>query len=309
MHRIFRFYNQNRYIIWIVIIAVVLTIGVIRILNNYAKEENRKSSSSNTTAYSDMYSNPEYPAITNNAGNNNKGDNEIKIIKNFIEYCNKNEIEQAYNLLSSDCKNYVYKTPEEFTKNYINIYFKNEKSYNYQSWIKDAKNSIYRIEFWEDKLSTGGTNNKKTEDYYTIVNENGTYKLNINNYIGHQEIKKELEKNSVKVVIVSKDIYLEEEIYNIKVENYSNNSICLTKSRNNKSIILTDESNMVYSARLYEILDEDLIISPKIIRNITLKFPKTYKTTTDVKRKINFNNIILNYTTNNEKELRMEIYI
>ena len=308
MYRILRFYNQNRYIIWIVIVAVILAIGVIRVLNNYAKEENRKSSSSNTTAYSDIYNNPEYPAITNNI-RNNKGDNETKIIKNFIEYCNKSEIEQAYNLLSSDCKNYVYKTPEEFTKTYIYIYFKNKKSYNYQSWIKDAKNSIYRIELWEDKLSTGGTNNKKTEDYYTIVNENGIYKLNINSYIGHQEIKKELEKNSVKVVIVSKDIYLEDEIYNIKVENYSNNRICLTKSRNTKSIILTDENNMVYSAKLYEILDEELIIPPKIIKNITLKFPKAYKNTTDTERKINFNNIILNYKTNNEKELRMEIYI
>ena len=133
MYRILRFYNQNRYIIWIVIVAVILAIGVIRVLNNYAKEENRKSSSSNTTAYSDIYNNPEYPAIINNIS-----DNETKIIKNFIEYCNKSEIEQAYNLLSSDCKNYVYKTPEEFTKNYINIYFKNKKSYNYQSWIKDA---------------------------------------------------------------------------------------------------------------------------------------------------------------------------
>ena len=64
MYRILRFYNQNRYIIWIVIVAVILAIGVIRVLNNYAKEENRKSSSSNTTAYSDIYNNPEYPAIT-----------------------------------------------------------------------------------------------------------------------------------------------------------------------------------------------------------------------------------------------------
>ena len=56
-------------------------------------------------------------------------------------------------------------------------------------------------------------------------------------------------------------------------------------------------------------LDEALLIPPKIIKNITLKFPKAYKNTTDTERKINFNNIILNYKTNNEKELRMEIYI
>ena len=111
------------------------------------------------------------------------------------------------------------------------------------------------------------------------------------------------------MVIVSKNIYMEEEVYNIKVENYSNNSVYLTKSRNNKSIILTDENNMVYSAKLYEILDEELIIPPKIIKNIILKFPKAYKTTTDAERKIKFNNIILNYKTNNEKELRMEIDI
>ena len=159
MYRILRFYNQNKYIIWIVIVAVILAIGVIRVLNNYAKEENRKSSSSNTTAYSDIYNNPEYPAITNNI-RNNKGDNETKIIKNFIEYCNKSEIEQAYNLLSSDCKNYVYKTPEEFTKNYINIYFKNKKSYNYQSWIKDAKNSIYRIELLVFKIKKNRRNHR-----------------------------------------------------------------------------------------------------------------------------------------------------
>ena len=48
-------------------------------------------------------------------------ENKELIIDQFIKYCNSKDINNAYNLLSDDCKNEVFKNIETFNNNYIKV--------------------------------------------------------------------------------------------------------------------------------------------------------------------------------------------
>lgn len=52
-------------------------------------------------------------------------------------------------------------------------------------------------------------NHNITQDYITIVNENGQTKLNINSYIGKQQINKTQESNNVKIKVVETNVYFD----------------------------------------------------------------------------------------------------
>lgn len=306
MNTLIRFYNKNRKEIWIGVFIVVIAFVILQTLNNYAKQSREESSSSNTTTYSAIYNNKNYAVVSEETIDERVSKNTTYVVENFINYCNSKDTKSAYNLLSEDCRNTLYPTEEEFIINYYNFFFKNKKTYNIQAWIIGNGKFTYRIELEDNILATGKIADKKTEEYYTVVNVGGKYELNINKYIGKETINKTLQKNNVKITVLSKDIYLDRLYLNLKIENFSNNKIILGDIENDKSIILTDTNNFKYNAPLYEFIEEELIVFPKIEKNLTIKFLRSYKPKYK-ETKIEFNNIVLNYGTNSENKILMEI--
>ena len=294
MNRLFRWYNQNRRMFWITIAIVIMVLGVIRILNNYAKAVNERSSSIYTTTYSAVSVNPNYSVISEKSVNEKEAYSITTIISDFINYCNLKETGKAYNLLSDDCKNELYKTEEDFEQKYLENYFKTKKAYTYKAWIVSEDINIYRIEFTEDLLSTGGTNEKKYEDYYTVVNVNGEYKLNINKYIANVNINKVEKLDNLRITVLSKDIYLENVIYNFKIENFRENDISLGNLNNPNTIILKDSNDLQYTAATWEIIEQNLVVQERNIKNISIKFIREFKPQYR-ENAIEFNNINLNY--------------
>jgi len=100
---IMRWYNQNRKIIWIVILTVVGIIALIQTLNNNYENDKNTISNSVTT-----YSKDNYSVITREEINETTSEESISLITNFIKYCNNQEIEKAYDLLSTQCKEELY---------------------------------------------------------------------------------------------------------------------------------------------------------------------------------------------------------
>ena len=173
---------ENRYKILAIIIAIILILCVIRLLNEMAKNANRKTENTVNIETSTTYK----PQETILQGENvpdfqqEKNDN---VMENFIKYCNKKEIQKAYNLLTDECKEILFNSDiQNFEKDYINKIFTTEKSYTMKSWIKTSNSYTYKVKIMEDMLSTGKVN-EAVEDYYTIVNKNGENKLNINSYV------------------------------------------------------------------------------------------------------------------------------
>lgn len=302
---------SNRYKILGIIIGAILIFAVIQVLNAIAENSNKNSV--DTHINQNIY-NPSDTIIYGSDVPEKEQEINNNIIDTFMEYCNNKEIEKAYNLLTDECKEVMYPKIEYFKNNYINKLFSTKKIYNIQSWITDVGNT-YKVRILEDMLSTGKVSEENTkEDYYTVVKKDNEYKLNINSYVGRNNIHKSKKVEDVEISIINKDIYMNYEIYNIEIKNNTDNTICLDTKQDTKSVYLSGNNNNTYRAFMYELSDYALLLSSHQNKNISIKFNKMHNPNVQVNKMI-FTDIIKNYDEykklTNKKEytnkIKMEI--
>ena len=289
MNRIVRWYNQNRHIFWIVVAVVAGFILILQTLNNYYKN-NTKEESSSTNISTTTYNNQNYSVVSQKEINKNTSQESINVIKNFFNYCNTGKINEAYNLLSIDCKQELYPTVDDFKEDYYNRIFTETKMYNSTLWISSSTRNTYRLEIMGDILATGETEYMPIEDYYTVTNENGEYSLSVSNYIGKEEINISKTQNNVTITILNKKMYMDYEKYEIKVENNTQERLILNTKQNTDSMYIQDKNNLKYIAFLNEISEYDLNILRGANKIYNIKFNRLYKPDIRIK-KIVFDNM------------------
>ena len=64
---------------------------------------------------------------------------DINVVNKFLECCNNKNVEEAYNLLSDECKEELYPTIEYFKTNYYDIIFNIERQYNLHTAVDPVK--------------------------------------------------------------------------------------------------------------------------------------------------------------------------
>ncbi|MBQ3145566.1 MAG: hypothetical protein IJB90_03225 [Clostridia bacterium] len=289
MNRIIRWYNKNRKIFWLVVFIAIIIINVPIVLNEYAKDKKESSSISNNTT---TYNNKSYSIISGETVKEETNTENMDIINIFVNYCNNGEIEKAYEVLSNNCKQQLYPTIDQFKDKYYNSVFNNKKSCDIQAWVSNGKYYTYKINLKEDILSTGNANSSSIEDYYTIIYEDGSYKLNINSYIGSVEINKFNQNAEVRIEVLNKDVYMDYEIYNLKIQSKNGKSILLDSLEKTDTMYLEDSNNLQYSAYNHELVTEKLRV--RTVKNVGIKFNKKYTTERKI-QKIVFSDIILDY--------------
>ena len=316
MYQFFRKMNQNRKQILVGILVIAFIIFLIQLFNQMAKKniEEEKNSminiESSTSGYNSSYSIQSDVTINDNV---NKQVNNL--IKNFIENCNNGEIEEAYNLLSEDCKEELYPTLENFKTNYYETNFNTKKQYNIQSWISTNNKLTYQVKLYNDILATGKVDNTKTiQDYFTIVTEDGKTKLNIGSYIGKVAIEKEITQNNITIKVNYKKVYMDYEIYNIQIQNKTDYTILLDSNESSKTMYLKGESDNNYTAYMYELTDSTLKLNSYYQKDTNIKYNKQYSASNKIVSVV-FSDIILNEeeyrNTENKKDYknRLEIEI
>ena len=297
MHNIRHFYYQNKEKIWKVVLIIAFLLGIIYFLNGQAVEksnQNLDTSNNSNVSYTDEQ-NKTYISDKSPMTGGTVTEKEVQKINNtiskFLQYCKNGKIEEAYNMLSKDCKENEYKTSEKFKEKYLRTRFDKDSIYEIENWKRDT----YKITISKDLLSTGDVNsNVKQVEYITIVEENLEEKLNINSYIGKTEMNKETMQNEVKITAISKNVYLDYETYEFKIQNLSNKTIKLDTLEKTGTMYLEDKNGNKYNAYANEILEQDLEIKPKQQININIKYAKNYSNRNTVD-KIVFENIILDY--------------
>lgn len=303
MNSIIRFYNKNRHTIWITIVVIILIFGVIKTLNSSFKN-NTKDNGSSTNISTTTYSNKNYSIISGTNVSKEVTDESTNIIDSFIKFCNEKDISSAYSLLSNDCKETLYPTEEEFRNNYVDKIFTSYRLYDKRAWINTDSSYTYSIKITEDLLSTGGNKSDMCiQDYYTLVKENGEYKLNINNYIGKEEINKANKESGIEIYVVEKKSYMDYETYILKIKNNTQNDIILDSKKNTRTVYLKDKNDQNYVAFLNELSIDDLTIKSGMTQTVEIKFNKAYNPQ-NVTKSINFTSIVLNYQEylNNENK-------
>ncbi len=298
---IIRWYNQNRKMFWTVILTIIGVIALIQTLNNYYENNPKKQSSS--TYGTTTYSTNNYSVITQKDIDETISKKSINVIEEFFKYCNNGEIEDAYKILSTECREELYPTVEDFKVKYYNKIFTESKSYNYILWIAEGRRHTYRVEIMSDLLATGKKDDMPIEDYYTITSENGDYKLSISSYIGKEDINIYKNQKNISIKIISKKMYMDYEVYEIEVQNNTGNKLIFNTKENPNSVYIQDRNDLKYISFLNEIPSSELEILAGSAKVLEIKFNRGYKPTISIE-KIIFGDIKIN---NNQQTESIEI--
>lgn len=312
MNKLIRYWNQNRRKIFIYIVIIVSLILLVKIINYILEKQTTEEGESSNVVIADesipsqsVISGVKLPESTTTYNTN--------IIKSFVDFCNNRQYEEAYDLLSKDCKTEVFATQEDFETKYCQKIFNTKKTFELELWYsKEAY--VYRIVYYDNNiLSTGQVNlTDNVEDYIALVNdENGETKLNINGFINKKIINASMERENIKITVDNKKQYRSYEIYQITIANNTDNTIMLADGNNSNDICLKDNNEVEYDSFINEIALMDLKINPHTNKTINIKFNKIYEENRNICH-VCFKNIIYDlqkYEANGEGESTIVVNI
>lgn len=273
-----RYYNNYKTIIWIAILIIVLFLLINNAIDKFLRKNINSSNVNNiTTIVAVNEGNLNY---TNNISNTviEKTDNEIVseisdkevAIKVFVDFCNSSKLDSAYGMLSEECKEILYPTKSDFVSNYYNVYFAEFKNVSINKY---NGNSTYKVDFKLDSISTGQVNINTKTDYITV---NSDYKLNVSSFIKKRKIDRVAKNSYLKVNVVNEYAFLDHEIYDIEVENFTSADIYLDDLYTSSSTFLVDKDNNYFYLDTNNYKDDELKVLAKKIKNVNLQFYRTY---------------------------------
>ena len=314
MHNLKRFYDQNRKGIWMAIIIIASIFILLQLLNYFAKKNNEKelnnSSNNGETEINNSISTnvnlkSSKSVITGESISEQNLNTAKEAIGKFINLCNAKKLDEAYDMLTGECKNQMYTSVDVFEQAYYkNVFNGEEKSCNIENWTGD----IYKVNIVGDMLATGKSNNGYTkQDYITVKKENNNYKLNINNYIGYSKIEKTTKKDNIEINVTSKNTYMDNEQYTIKVTNNSKNDISLDGLSNVKSLYLQDSKGSKYSAYTHELTEPTLKVQAGQTKEITIKFYNNYSSNKNINYMV-FSDVII-YSGQGSEKMELKINV
>lgn len=298
MHNLMRFIRQNRKQIIKVALIVAFLILMLQLLNYFAVNQINDYSNSK----SDIYNTSNGTIISDKSAvsGGSISTSEINKVNNkideFVKYCNEHNTEEAYNMLSDSCKEELYPDVNDFISNYYEPLFKEERrNYSIENWTGNT----YIVKFTGDLLATGkSANNSTYQDYITILEENGQLKLNINKYIGREEINKKSSSDNIEAVVLYREKYMDYEVYKMQITNNTGSTILLDQLTKTDGIYLKDNNDTKHIAYSNEIIKDDLQIYNGHTNTIKIKFDNPYIVGRKIKS-LCFSKIVLNYDVNN----------
>ncbi len=315
MQEIRLWYNQHRKKIWITVGIIAAFIIIIQLLNFFTAKINNNIENINVTTENDIISEIKnetnvdiettQSVVSGETISTEKLKSATEVIGEFMDFCNQGNTEAAYNLLTDDCKEQMYDSLEAFNQSYYQDVFGGEqKIYSVENWVGD----IYRVKISENMLATGKSNNGYSkQDYITVEEVDGSYKLNINSYVGHEEINKTTEDNNIVVDVISKNTYMDREEYTIRVTNNNKVAITLDGKGNTESLYLLNDKDGHYPAYTHELTEPMLNIDSGSTRELTIKFYCRYTSTANITDMVFSNLIIYNDQGSEIIELKAKV--
>ena len=222
------FWKKNKSKIIIVLLIWFVMIVINYILKNWKVEELPSTTYEPHTAIMDNSEVPE------------KLQDPIEdLINEYIGYCNKKEYENAYYMLSEECRNALYPNIEGF-KTYIDSIFDSKKLHYIQNYSNVDKTYIYSVCIFEDILATGLTGSELSyyEEKFVIKNNGGNLDLAIREYIGEENVQNVYEDDYLKISIENVVQKYETQNYTVKITNRSEYPIVLADGTESKEILL-----------------------------------------------------------------------
>lgn len=273
----------------LIIVAIVVFIATIVLSHN----RNTDSNNQNYIA-TEIYT-PKETVIKGKEVTEKQYAIDDNLVKNFMQYCNDGKVNEAYELISDDCKSNLYKTIDDFKEIYYNQVFKEKREYNLQSWISTNNYTVYKIRYTTNMLATGKYEEGNTfQDYITLIKNADLPKISIGNFVLAEGYNKETETKEIKARVIKKVVYIEDEEYEIEIRNKTQNTILLDNLNSSYNIKLLDKSATTYSAYINKIFEQDMKIMPEETKRIVIRFKKSCSSD-KTSEYIQFSKVIRNY--------------
>jgi len=263
--RIRDFFRRNKKVI-VIILAIWL---IIMVINHFFK--------TNSFEEFERTSYKEHEAImdTDEIVPQTLQKNINETVDKYFNYCNNKQYEEAYKMVSDECKEVYFPTLDDF-KYYIDIVFDENKIYYLQNFSNYNGKYIYRMRIMEDLMATGLTGKDELFFYEEKIvlgkKSDGSISLSLRQFIENATLEEVYEDAYVKIWVDSKDVFYEEEAYHIRVKNKTSNTIVLADSQAKNEILLQVGSEN-------RVVDEDnlfVVIYPEETNEYTLNFTKFF---------------------------------
>lgn len=271
-------YHNNKTKIWLILGIIIFVYVIIRMFNAQIKKENEEKINNGTNQNFQVTTylpSSQTSVMTNSSTTKENVKKDTEIIKNFIDFCNDNNIEEAYNLLSQQCKDELYKNINDFYNKYYKNIFNEKRSYDIENWAS-SKNITYKVKYLNDIMSSGTVNDEYIEEYITVVTENNEKKLNINQFIGKEELNLKMETDNLNITVVNKYVYYDYEEYEIIFENNTDKNIILDTKENTESVYIEDTKDVKYTWFGNEVPNSYLNLNSGESKRLRLKFNEIY---------------------------------
>lgn len=226
-------------------------------------------------------------------------------ISKYMDFCKNKQYEEAFAMITQECKEYKFSNNIERFKTYVNYIFHDNDIYTIQNYSNNNDIYIYKVTIGEDILATG-MNGKNSDEYYeekiAIKKEdNKDLSLSVGGYIGKTKMEYVGEDEYMKIWIEEKTVTYENEIYTVKIKNKTDQNIILANSSEANEILLVlgaDERAIVTDR--YE--PNNIVLRAGNTRTFEMKFNKYFDEGREAD-KIVFNKIrvLPRYTGNIDK--------
>ena len=251
----------------IILIALVIWL-IIFLINQYLKRLPKKNSMINTY-------NPDSPIIDDGGSVPTRyRENINQTVEEYFNYCNSKNYEQAYNILTDQCKEYLYDNELSLFQEYVDSIFTQNKIYNLQNYSNIDGIYVYDLIILDDIESTGTTEGYEPyKEKIALRKEGNEFKISNQGYIESKTYNKFAEDENLKVTIKSKDVSYRREGYNVTITNKTDKYLVLVDNTLSTEITL----NLGDQKRgTVNYANASLVLNPGETRNEVFIFDKFY---------------------------------
>lgn len=287
INKLFRIYNQNRRAIWTIIISITFFLillytifGILRDSRYREQQEMLEQYYNSKNVIKDDNNSKDYDKNVNIDNSNNtqnkitSNSSSIEVINYFTQLCNDKKIEEAYNMISEDCKNTLFPQMKDFKNNYYDKIFMQDRSVKVEKSIYGG--NIYKVTYTNNILANGKYDPATTkQDYIYTTKENDEMKVSLNKFLYSRKINRTEENNGITIKILRKKVYVEYEKYEIQISNSAQETIYIMP--NEEKIYLLDKNEVKYKSDVDELQKGVTIIESGKSISFKLTFNKIYR--------------------------------
>lgn len=268
------------------LIIIVLIVWIIVVLINTYLKNHKKNNNSLANAYT-----PDVAVMDDgDLSVPQKYRTDVKqTIDTYFKYCNSQEFENAYNMLSDDCKTFLYQNNLQNFENYVKDIYTGDKKYYIQNYSNIGNKYIYEIHVIDDIEKTGGTGGyKENAEKITVIRNKNDYKISNQGYIENRKYDNIISQTEDMVVkVISKDISYGKEAYNLEITNKTDKYILISDGTYSDEVTLniTDQKRKATNTQ-----NATFLIGPNSTKSLTFIFEK-FADDEKEPTEINFNDV------------------